>query len=373
MKKLRILNVSNHFFPCAGGVEKVVEDLCVQLRKRGHESEVLCLNRCAYSEKKLPEKGNYGGIKITRIPFADCHYYKVAPFQLSFLEKFDVVHVHGISFFSDYLALTKALHKKPLVLSTHGGIFHTGKIAGIKKAYFGAVAKNALKKFDRVIAVSKNDYKLFLKIVPKHRLALIENGVRVEEFAGIKPKYASKKMIFVGRISRNKRIELLIKAFALAAKNEPKARLYIAGEDWEKILPELKKCTKESEAEEKIKFLGKISDSELKRRMAECAFFASASRFEGFGISAVEAMSAGLVPILQGNDSFREFVAEGKNGFIVDFADNQKAGKKIAELFTMDGKRLTKTGARARESAQKYSWKERAAEFEKVYAEACGK
>lgn len=367
MRKLRILHVANHFWPCMGGVEKITEDLCLGLNKRGHRASVLCLNKCAYSEEKLPKSGSYKGIGITRVPFIDARYYKIADFNLEILKKYDVIHVHGISFFSDYLALTKPLHKRPLVLNTHGGIFHTQSISQVKNAYFNLLGRAALAKFDKVIADSKNDYTIFRKIAPKEKLVLIENGVDVEKFLGLKPKLGSKKIIFIGRLSKNKRVDLLIKAFGIAAKNEPAARLYIAGGDWEKILPELRKSAKESSAEDKIVFLGKVSDAKLMKRMSECAFFASASRYEGFGISTIEAMAAGLVPILQPNESFKEFVSDGKNGFLADFDSTEKAAEKIKKAFGTAKKALERMGAKAREKSKEYSWDKKIPEFEKIY------
>ena len=81
----------------------MVEGLCKALQEQKIVSDVLCLNKCAKSSKVLPDKGAKSGINIYRIPFFDLHYYKIAPQVLNYLKDYDIIHVHGIGFFSDFL------------------------------------------------------------------------------------------------------------------------------------------------------------------------------------------------------------------------------------------------------------------------------
>jgi alpha-1,3-mannosyltransferase len=52
---------------------------------------------------------------------------------LRHLRDADIVHVHAIDFFFDFLGWTKPLHGKKLVVSTHGGFFHTSFIRGHRR------------------------------------------------------------------------------------------------------------------------------------------------------------------------------------------------------------------------------------------------
>lgn len=88
------------------------------------------------------------------------------------------------STFYDYLALTKPLHGKPMVVSTHGGFFHTAYASRMKQLWFQTLTRTSALAYARVIATSENDGDLFAKVVAPARLRVIENGVDVENMQG---------------------------------------------------------------------------------------------------------------------------------------------------------------------------------------------
>ena len=83
---MKILMVTHHFFPCVGGMEKIVLDLSQRLIQRRHQCDVVCLNKCAKSNKVLSSEAEFKGIKIYRIPFTDFGIYKIAPKVLDFVK-----------------------------------------------------------------------------------------------------------------------------------------------------------------------------------------------------------------------------------------------------------------------------------------------
>jgi alpha-1,3-mannosyltransferase len=66
---MKVLHVTNQFWPSIGGIEKFTMDLCLQTRPLGVESRVLCLNRVKNDWSPLPKTGEINGIKIRRMPF----------------------------------------------------------------------------------------------------------------------------------------------------------------------------------------------------------------------------------------------------------------------------------------------------------------
>ena len=328
---MKILHPTHHFWPCIGGIERAIEDFCTELIKAGHSCKVLCLNKCARSQKKLPKKETHKGIEIVRVPFIDLKYYKIASGILKHARSADVVHVHGIGFFSDFFILTKPLHKKPVVISSHGAIFHTGTNL-LKNLYFFGWCRLLLKFADKVVAVSENDANIFSKIVSPQKITIVHNPVRLDKFRCARKK--KNTFVFVGRLSKNKRLDLLIEAFASASQNK-KAMLYIVGSDFENLRKELERKVKNLNAEDRIKFLGKLPEQELIELLANTDFFISASEYEGFGISAIEGMASGCIPILSNIPSFRAFIEKGKNGFIVDFHNTKRASKKLAQIMEL--------------------------------------
>ncbi len=360
---MKVLHICNQFWPSTGGIEKFTLDLCRESKKNGIECEVLCLNRISNSKEILSPRGETGGIPITRVPFLDLKYYKPALLPLGLLKKADIIHVHGVGALLDFVALTKPLHKKPIVVSTHGGIFHTRNVSTLKKIYFFGWQRAILSAVDQVVACSKNDFELF-KLISK-KLLLIENGVDVERFLKIRQKQKQQNVfLFVGRLSKNKRIDRLLDVFGELKRLGTDFELRIVGKDWEKILKPLGKRAEELKISENVFFVGEIPDSGLENEYARASFFVSASEYEGFGISVIEAMAAGCVPILNRIASFENFVEENRTGFLVDFENAKGTAEKIAEIM---GKSFGGISAQSKKTAKRFSWQSRIREWKKIY------
>ncbi len=361
---MKILYLVNHFYPCLGGVEKVALELAKGMGKRGHEVKVVCLNKCWREGKKLKENENVEGIEVKRIPFLNLRYYKVAPGFWGELKWADLVHVHGTNFFSDYALFTKFLHKKKIVVSTHGGIFHTKKVSALKKIYFNVCARLLLKAADRVAADSENDCRIFSGIVPKKKMVLAGNGVEVEKFFSLKTKKIPGRFLAAGRVSMNKRIDRLLEAFGLLKKD---FSLHIAGPDFDGLEKGLKEKAAEQGISGKTRFLGKISEERLLDEFGAAEFFVSASEFEGFGVSVIEAMASGAIPVVNNIPAFRELVKEGENGFLADFSDAEKAAEKIWKIMELNGKEKERIIGNGKKFSERFGWKKKAEEFEEIY------
>ena len=366
---MRVLHVIHNFLPCVGGMEAYLYNLCKYSRKSGIECSVVCLNKCPQGTGKLKAHETIDGIKVERIPYVDLGIYKFAP---SVLKKVlnsgaDILHIHGIGFFSDFLSLTKPIHKKPIVLSTHGGIFHTKAHSRLKDFYFNNWEKMIARNFDVVAACSKNDYALFKKI--SKNIVLIENGMDYKFFSGAKNKAKPNTFIYVGRISKNKRVDLLIEAIAIVQHKIPNVKLTIAGEDFENLLPNLKKMVNEKNLQKNVQFaVGKFSPEEVRAFYASSEFFVSASQYEGFGISAIEAMASGCVPILNDIDSFRDFIKRSGAGFIVNFENPEAAAKTILNATALSKKQKEKLRANGKDFAGEFDWNEKVKEFGRIYS-----
>ncbi len=364
---MKICHFSNRFAPCEGGIEKVVLDYCLEMKKRGHESKVVCLNKCAHSGKKLPKKSTEQGIEVERVPFLDLGFYRISPSILLHLKDCDVLHVHGIGYFADKLIPLKLFHGRPVIVSTHGGIFHTSPNNPLKKFYFYLWNRFLLRFADKVIAVSGHDLELFSRILPDEKIALVENGLRLQPFAGLGKKKKRNAFLFVGRLSKNKRVDLLLEAFSLAAKKNKSTKLFVVGGDFEGLLSGLKKKAKKLGISKQVKFTGKVSDAELLEHYSRAEFFASASEYEGFGVSALEAMASGCIPVLNAIPSFEKILSGGNAGFIADFSHPEKAAETLGKAFALGKARREKMSRAAKKRASQFSWDARIKQLLKVY------
>src|ERR1700683_127967 len=177
---MNIVHVVRQFHPALGGIESVVQELASAQVTVGHRVRIITLNRL-FKEMRddvLPACDVMDGAEVIRVPFFGSSRYPLAPSAIKFIRDADIVHVHAIDFFFDYLAWTKPLHRRKLVVSTHGGFFHTPYAARLKQLYFLIITRMSLAWYDGVGAVTPADEKLFGRI-RKRDIVCIENGVNV--------------------------------------------------------------------------------------------------------------------------------------------------------------------------------------------------
>ncbi|MBI2598326.1 MAG: glycosyltransferase family 4 protein [Candidatus Diapherotrites archaeon] len=354
-----------------GGIEKVVEDISTLLLEKNHYCEVVCLNKCSKSNVLLKEKEVLKKIQINRIPFIDLKYYKIAPKVFGFAKKFDILHVHGIGFFSDFLLLTKFLHKKPVIISSYGGIFHTKNIGIVKWAYFYLWNRFLLNFADKIIAISKNDFDLVKKISKK--TFLCEIGVGFEAFENINVRREKNCFLFVGRFAKNKKIENLIETFSKIISRNEKVKLYIVGKDELNNRQKFEQQINSKNLEKNVFIINPLDEKELLDYFSKAEFFVSASDFESFGISAVEAMHLGIIPILNDIKSFGNIVENAKNGFIVNFSAPDATAEKIIEIMNLPKNEKNAVSFAAKKTARLFQWSEKFKQLEQIYLQASKK
>ena len=172
-----ITHFLHHYCPCTGGIESVARAFAentVKFRK----VTVSCLDRCHTKEIRL-KSGEIHGIMVRRHGFIDLGLYKISPSGIRDFFGKKILHIHGVGFFLDAAVLTKPFHGNKIVLSTHGGIFHTHSGSAIRRFYFYVCEKFLMNFVDMVIASSRNDVELFSKICPREKIILFENPADV--------------------------------------------------------------------------------------------------------------------------------------------------------------------------------------------------
>ncbi len=347
---MKILHVCNHFYPNVGGIETYVRELSKNLIALGHQSDVLCLD-AKYDGKNLPREEVIDGINVFRTGCIDLKFYKLAPQTLKYVKNYDIIHVHAVGFFSDFLSITRPLHKKHLVLSTHGGIFHTKKIMPLKNAYFFVWEKLMLKSFDKVFAHSANDNELFSKIVPSGKIDFIPYSLYIKDY-DVNRKYTKNSMLFVGRLGKNKRIDRLIRVLKNVSDKISDVTLVLVG-GYLQDDKELLSLAQSLGVDKKIISLGPKYGKDLINCYASYNIFVSAAEYEGFGISVLESMAAGCPVVVNDIKAFRNFVENGKTGYITDFSDENKAAGTIVKVLASELSAISKN---ARDYAKGYDW-----------------
>lgn len=360
---MKILHIVRQFYPMVGGMENFVMSLANQQIENGHEISVLTLDRNFMNREKLAKHDSINGISVIRIPYIGSKKYPLAFSCIKYLKGNDVIHIHGVDFFVDYLSLTKKFHRSRLICHTHGGYFHTQWGFGIKKVFFNTISRLTFKFVDKVIAISSNDYTIFNKIT--QRIVLIYNGVNVEKYDVTKEK-SQGTLITVGRIDIHKRVDNLIKVVLYLNENGTEAKLRIVGPDWKGLQDKLNQIIP-SKYHDKVIFVGKVNDSELTNEYRQAHLFVSASEYEGFGLTAIEALASGTMVILNDIESFNYFLKDQQFGEIVNFNNIPESALAIKKLLELKESEYEQMSDEARKYASRYSWVNIEKEIYKVY------
>lgn len=369
---MRVLHVVRQFHPSVGGLESVVLSLSKQQRHSGIDAEVLTLN-CLFRrpDTQLASEDCVEGIPVRRIGYAGSNRYPFAPRVLTHLKGFDLIHVHGVDFFADYLAATSRLHGLPMVLSTHGGFFHTNFALGLKRAYFHTVTRASLRKYQRVFACSANDARTF-QPVAGGRVKLIDNGVDTEKFLDASSTTFSPSLVYFGRFASHKGLHRLLDVFRSLVQVLPDARLTLIGSDWDGTLASVQQRANDPAYGGRITIAADLDDAATRACLRQCSFFVSASEYEGFGLTVVEALSAGLLPIVSRIPTFQQIIDEAGLGLVAEFGNSDDAAQKIADFIRHSTPLHASLRARAIRASQRYNWEAVEREFRAEYQNILG-
>jgi alpha-1,3-mannosyltransferase len=361
---MRILHAVRQYAPGIGGIESYVSQLAALQARAGDDVRVVTLDKIIDGDgKRLPGEETRNGVTVMRVPYRGSRRYPLAPRALRHFRETDIIHVHGVEFFADFAALTSSVHRKPLVLSTHGGIFHTRFAWHLKMVWFHTITRSTLRGYHSILASSLQDHGMFARIAGA-KVKLVENAVDTERFAGA-ARPAATRMIYFGRLAPNKGLDALIRWFAAVHRLAPEWSLIIAGKEMGTQIASLRALCATQGIEHAVRFSREPDDATLRALIAECSTYVCASRFEGFGIAAVEAIGAGLFPVLSDIAPFRRTIERCGLGLCLDFASGETAREFLIAFAEQPA-----APVRLRERLAAFHWDRVIGQTKAIYVEA---
>ncbi|HID25878.1 MAG TPA: glycosyltransferase family 1 protein [Thermoplasmata archaeon] len=270
---------------------------------------------------------------------------------------YDLVHCH------DWLTIQAGVTVKkrlgiPLVFTVHSTEYD--RCGGIyPNEWFINIEREGMENADRVIAVSN-----FTKKIIVEKYGISEGKVRVVHNAvsPIGEGEKSKIVLFLGRLTIQKGPEFFLRA-AKRVLEEEDCLFVVAGSG--DMLPQLISLAVDLGIAHKVMFTGSLTDDEVKHIYRIASVYVLPSVSEPFGITALEAVSAGTPTIVSKTAGVSEVL---KNCLLVDFWDTEEMANKIVALLRY--KPLHKT---LRENAKKevafFTWDVTAKKTLEVYKE----
>lgn len=224
--------------------------------------------------------------------------------------------------------------------------------------------------FATTIAVSKSVKNQLLKLgLSDKKVKVIYNGVDIDKFKPNQPtanQSPADKLVIgtVCRLSPEKGVKYLIKAFAKSLEKNSELELKIVGEGPEK--ESLENLSNELGITDKINFLGWQDD--IPKFLNSINIFAlTPTRRESFGISAAEA-SAYELPVIATNISgLKEVIKDQSTGFVVEAKNIDKISEVIVRLSNDDNLRICMGKAGRKRVIENFTIKKMIDKFEEVF------
>jgi alpha-1,3-mannosyltransferase len=364
---MKILQITRQYAPSTGGLASAVEGLSHAVREAGHGVRIVTLKKIFETGEVAPAESVVNGLNVSRIRHWGSRRYPIATSVLRRINGADLLHIHAVDFFVDFLSLSRIFHRRPLVLSTHGGYFHTQWLARFKAAYFQTITRQTLKHVAAVVCVSEHDYEVFSSIVPREKLHLVRNGVQVESYSNVRKAITPGLLVGIGRVSLNKSINRLIRAIAELRKTRADVQLIWAGPDEEGRIAQLRAQAQQIGVADCVKFIGRVEATEIESLLSRANLFVSSSSYEGYGLSTVEAMSSGTVPVVTRVGIHPQIIRDGHNGFLVD-GDTDSLSNVLRIALELEPSSLATMGQRARELSTQCTWRGAVKAYLEIYA-----
>lgn len=396
---MRILAISEHYFPITGGSTSYVYNLCKSLSEIGCEVRLVTMpdDKNPVSMWCAEENFHVYRLKIPRVLRKERYF----PFFLSLeinriINEFnpDIVHF-TYGFFAPLVTrLNRKVNTKPVVWTIHNippyehALEFLNNLKAVhdilEKIYFVSVdlyGRAALKvvNFDRLICVSEKTAGLVKnRGVNPEKIKAVPNGVPVNPHQNKRKTDSLKSdmnirnryplITTVAGIWPNKGLEYLIQAAPMVLKEYPNALFTIIGHVRSKgYYRRMRALIHRLDLEDSTRIIPGASYEELMDYYAVTDLYVQPSLEEAFCMSILEAMAFGKPVVGSKTGAIPEFIEESGGGVLVDSASSEQIYHGIIELLR-DPKKMDEAGKRSRRYVlENFAWKKVAEKTLRLY------
>lgn len=387
--ELRVLIISEHYFPIVGGSPTYVHNLCKNLSNLGCEVYLVTIpdDRNPVMEW-CKEDGFYiYRLKIPRILRKERYFPIFINRELDYLVKSikpDVIHI-GHGFFIPLITRFTNIRNYPVVWTVHNVPPKEHKFDFLtqipilnnilKQIYFkiGDIYSRAIfriAKYDKIISSSQKTADLLLsKGVARENIKIIPVGIDTDiynpdlDVSEIKKKLKFQDykniILTVAGIIPHKGQEFLIRAIPDVLQRYPDTLFLIVGPiRSETYYNELIELIKDLNIEGNVRIFPEVTDAELYNYYQIADIYVQPSLEEGFCISILEAMSFGKPVIGTKTGAIPEFIQKSGAGILIDSESPEQICKAITTIL-LNPHKTRKMGTQARNYVvENYSWRE---------------
>lgn len=325
-------------YPSMGGSGIIATELGIKMAERGHEVHFITSNIPFRIRKPLPN------MIFHQVEVNQYAVFQYPPYDITLSTKIsevikeydlDILHMHYAVPHAICGILAKHMSGKDIKMMTtlHGTDI---TVLGYDHSLKGAI-KFGIEESDIVTSVSHSLAEQTKEIIHTDKeIVPIYNFVRENEFPtrhdetfktdyGISPN--EKVLLHVSNFRSVKRIDTIIETFAKVHEKIP-SKLVLLGDGPELI--DMRQKTRDLGVEEHVLFLGKQDNVSAFYQLSDLVLLLSEK--ESFGLTLLEAMKTGVVPIGSNAGGIKEVIKHGETGYIVDVGDSEQAAQYAIKL-----------------------------------------
>jgi 1,2-diacylglycerol 3-alpha-glucosyltransferase len=281
----------------------------------------------------------------------------------------DIVHSHSPGPLGRLALHTAKALEIPIIFTSHTAyedrLHYLPFGRRIARRYLSAVARRLVDRHTAIVAPSRKMEKLLYSYgisVPVH---VVPNGIPLGSFAthpgqdsilafrrrfGIQER--ERVISFVGRIAKEKALDVLLRNYARVARERPATRLLLVGDGPE--TEALGKLAHELGLEGRVIFTGYLAwPQEVSQALHASDLFVSASHTEVHPVSFLEALATGAPVVAYRDPSIEDVVTDGENGFLFD--DKERLHEGMLRVLDMSPEAYQKLRRSSLDKAKAYS------------------
>lgn len=365
MSNLRILFWSDSFYPLIGGAEVLGAELLRALHGRGFELAVVTRR----DSRAFPGYEKLWDVPVYRFPFVgvlQSHDAGEILLQRQYITQLkrtfrpDIVHLFQCSASGFFDLITNFDYPAPHLLTLHGSL-HADQLMP------GALRQRLMHTVDWITTCSEALLCEIQGQMPdiSNCSSAIPNRLQMPTLVPEPPQFSPPRLLCLGRIEPQKGFDLALAAFARLVSRFPGIHLTIAGDGKEKL--NLEAMARDLGVADCVDFPGWVEPDQVPALINSCTLVVMPSRFEPFGIVALQAAQMARPIVATRVGGLPEVVVNGETGLLVE---NRNIDELVTAItFLLDHPDVAaQMGQAARQRAQEnFGWEMFVDAYESLY------
>lgn len=244
------------------------------------------------------------------------------------VSKCHIVHVNMASDVSIYRKMIfiqiAALCKKKIIIHQHGGHIEEFYYEKCNDSQRRRIQK-VLNKAHKMLVIAPYLKGIFADIIEEEKITVFPDAIKIP--AECEKDYSGQKILFLGRLCKEKGIRELMDAVCELRKEYPEVQLYLGGSWVDEDLRE-----KANSHGEWIHQLGWIDKEKKEKYLKECNIFALPSYFEGQSVALLEGMVYGCACVASDVGGIPQMLIHEETGLLVPVKDTKGIQDAIGKL-----------------------------------------